>query len=140
MAAADKYIDLNDDYSEDIVLFFRRYLEQIGLAQSIKFKVIGDHTQKKIIDFKINTPLNKFMTGLDLVIVVNHTVFEYLEGRDKLIIIDNFLCGLYFDFKKEVLKNNTGKKYGDLVTKKYGIDTLININSTIDSIYEQQKN
>lgn len=135
--AVDRYITL-EDYQDDIVTYFDAYLANANLSQQIRYRVLGDEKLKSIIDVKINQPHVKFDTGIDVYFSVNHMVFEKLESKDKIMLLDEKLCGLYLDPKSETLKNSKNV-LGARTSQKYGTDNLLRAKELAEQIFEQQK-
>lgn len=135
--AVEKYITL-EDYQDDVVAYIDVYLSRANLAQQIKYKVIGDEKAKKPVNFKITPDFVKFDTNVDLYVIVNHAVFEGLEGEDKVILVDEALFGLYLDDKTERLKNSLDT-IGVATSKKHGADNVLRAKELAEKIYEQNK-
>lgn len=136
--AIDKFLDLKHDFDEDIVNHFSAFLMAADLNTKIRHVVLGDKTQRKLIKVEVSKPHVKHLTNIDLVIIVNHEVFELLEDDDKQILVHGALNGLHYDVEKDVLKNS-GSAIESNTAKKFGIDNIIRVNELVTLTYKQQK-
>jgi len=95
-----KYFDL----SEDLEAYFTRAFSTAGLERVINLRVIGCENQKTVYTPpKKVTGVYNFLTKEDVVITVNEQIFEMLEEQHRVIIAEEAIAHVGYDFEKDKL-------------------------------------
>jgi hypothetical protein len=107
-----------------------------GLDHVINLKFLGDDRQKTIYKVQKSSALVKFETNNDVYIIINELIFDQLEELQKIMIAEESLGGLTFNYEKDKLDI----KKGDVHTfsgflKKYGYDKYEVLTESIKTLY-----
>jgi hypothetical protein len=95
-----KYFDL----SEDLEAYFTRAFSTAGLERVVNLRVIGCENQKTVYTPpKKVTGVYNFLTKEDVVITVNEQIFEMLEEQHRVIIAEEAIAHVGYDFEKDKL-------------------------------------
>ena len=99
-----------------------------------------NNKQKEIYKLIKNNDLTKYKTNVDVFMVINEKVFDQLSDVHKIIIADEALAGIHYDFEKDKL--TIGK--ADFTTfsgllQKYGADQCVELKELIKLIYSQKQ-
>ncbi len=95
-----KYFDL----SEDLEAYFTRAFSTAGLERVVNLRVIGCENQKTVYTPpKRVTGVYNFLTKEDVVITVNEQIFEMLEEQHRVIIAEEAIAHVGYDFEKDKL-------------------------------------
>jgi len=95
-----KYFDL----SEDLEGYFTRAFSTAGLERVVNLRVIGCENQKTVYTPpKKVTGVYNFLTKEDVAITVNEQIFEMLEENHRMIIAEEAITHIGFDFEKDKL-------------------------------------
>ena len=96
----EKYFDL----MEDLEAYFTRAFSAAGLERVINLRVIGCENQKKIYEKPKKVPnVYKFLTKEDVVITINEQIFEMLEEQHRIMVAEEAIAYLSYDFDKDKL-------------------------------------
>lgn len=95
-----KYFDL----MEDLEGYFTRAFSNAGLERVINLRVVGCQNQKNVYEppKKVSGVYN-FLTKEDVVITVNEQVFEMLEENHRVMVAEEAIAHISFDFEKDKL-------------------------------------
>jgi len=95
-----KYFDL----MEDLEGYFSRAFSAAGLERVINLRVIGCENQKEVYSPpKKVTGVYNFLTKEDVVITINEQIFEMLEENHRIMIAEEAIAYLSYDFDKDKL-------------------------------------
>lgn len=110
--------------------------------QMVDFKVLHSDSLKDVIyEVKKQTDLQIFLSeGINIVVIINETLFDQLEDDQKVIIIEEALNGI-------LVNNENGKitieKYDfntyTGILQKHGIETMVRLKETIKSLVDEKK-
>jgi hypothetical protein len=125
---------------EDTKAIFDALIVAADLDRTVTIEVLVNNRQKEIYKLIKTNDLTKYKTGVDVFIVVNEKVFDQLSDAHKVIISDEALAGIHYDFEKDKL--TIGK--ADFTTfsgllQKYGADQCVELKELIKLIYSQEK-
>lgn len=136
--ANDKYFDM----CEDLESYFTKAFADAGLERVLNLRVLGCKNQKKVTDGpKKLPPLYSYMTKEDIVITVNEEIFELLIEEQRVIVAEEAIAAVSYDFEKDKVAIATPdfQTYG-LIIRKYGFETMERLRETLKSLYDQQTN
>jgi len=125
------FMDTQDLYTR---LIANANLEHIIIA------ILADNKAKKITDTKKSSPLMKFRTGDDVIIILNEKIFEQLPEDQQIIIAEESLAGISYNDEKdtiEIKKEDFNVFSG--VMRKYGFETIETVRESVKSLYEVEK-
>ena len=110
------------------------------MDRNVTIEVLVNNRQKEIYKPIKTNDLTKYKTGVDVFIVINESVFDQLSDAHKIIISDEALAGIHYDFEKDKL--TIGK--ADFTTftgllNKYGAEQCVQLKELIRLIYSQEK-
>lgn len=125
---------------EDTKAIFDSLIVLAELDRTVTIEVLVNNRQKEIYKLIKTNDLTKYKTGVDVFVVINEKVFDQLSDEHKLIISDEALAGIHYDFEKDKL--TIGK--ADFTTfsgllQKYGADQCVALKELIKLIYSQEK-
>jgi hypothetical protein len=125
---------------EDTKTIFDTLIIEANLDRNVTIEVLVNNKQKEIYKLIKTNDLTKYKTGVDVFIVINEKVFDQLSDAHKIIISDEALAGIHYDFEKDKLI--IGK--ADFTTfsgllQKYGADECVELKELIKLIYSQEK-
>jgi len=125
---------------EDTKAIFDALIVAADLDRNVTIEVLVNNRQKEIYKPIKTNDLTKYKTGVDVFIVVNESVFDQLSDAHKIIISDEALAGIHYDFEKDKL--TIGK--ADFTTftgllNKYGAEQCVQLKELIRLIYSQEK-
>ena len=111
-------------------------LVKSGLDHVINVKFLGDDRQKTIYKVQKSNALVKFETNNDVYVILNELIFDQLEEWQKIMVAEESLACLSFNYEKDKLDI----KKGDVHTfsgflKKYGYDRYEVLTESIKTLY-----
>lgn len=111
-------------------------LVKSGLDHVINVKFLGDDRQKTIYKVQKSNALVKFETNNDVYVILNELIFDQLEEWQKIMVAEESLACLSFNYEKDKLDI----KKGDVQTfsgflKKYGYDRYEVLTESIKTLY-----
>ena len=119
---------------------FDEKLEFYGLSKLIVATVVTDNTAKKIYKITKASPLLKYRTGDDVLIVLNEKIFDRLTPEQRSIVVDEAISGLSYNNDKEAVEvTPTDVNTYKGVLTKYGFDTWNVLDESIKSLYAAEK-
>jgi len=132
-----KYEEVSEQ-NEDI---FKGLISEADLERYINVKILADNRQKTVYNVVKANALLKHMTAEDVIIIINETIFDKLEDNQKLIVADEAIAYIGFDFEKDRLIISKP----DLTTfkgiiRKYSFPIYERLEETIKSLYEAENN
>jgi len=118
------------------------YTRLIGDAnlENINITILADNRAKKISTVTKASPLMKFRTGDDIIIVLNEKIFEQLPEEQQIIIAEESLAGIFYNDEKEAveIKKEDFTAFSGVI-RKYGFDTIETVRESVKSLYEVEK-
>jgi hypothetical protein len=131
------------NYSEadkDTLKSFNQIYDKTNLDNFIKVTVLVDNTQKEIYKVVKENDLHKYLSGFDVIIVLNEELFEMLDEKQKLLLFDEALCGISFNDERGVTKI-TQPDFTTFrgIIEKYGYDEVARLQDTIKAASEQKE-
>lgn len=130
-----KFYDLQDETIEKV----NNLIDKLALPFNLKVKIIGNSKQKTVIKLSKINDINQFLTGFDMLIMINEEYLEAVEDESSDILIYQELDRLNFDISKgtfKIIKYPLQTTAG--VLKKWGIDAVAKANQ-LSELYSQQK-
>ena len=124
--------------NEDIFLDF---IAEAKLEHLIQIKVLADNSQKKVCEIKKVSPLMKFMTNEDVVIIINEDIYNGLEDNQKRLVADEYTTQISFDYEKDrvIITKPTLTTFPSIMDK-YTFPIYIRVDETIKALYEAKNN
>ena len=125
---------------EDTKSIFDGLIVNADLDRNVTIEVLVNNRQKEIYKLIKTNDLTKYKTSVDVFIVVNEKFYDQLNDVQKVIIADEALAGIHYDFEKDKL--TIGK--ADFTTfsgllQKYGADQCVELKELIKLIYSQKQ-
>lgn len=132
-----KYFDL----MEDLEGYFTRAFSKAGLERVINLRVIGCQNQKSVYEPpKKVTGVYNFLTKEDVVITVNEQVFEMLEENHRIMIAEEAIAHINFDFEKDKLSIvKPDFTAFSLMVSKYTFEEVKRLKDVLTALYSQKE-
>ena len=88
---------------EDTQAIFDTVIDNAGLKDVVNISVLSNNRAKEI--FKVNkaSDLLKYRTGDDVFIIINEKVFEQLTDEQKMIVAEEAVAYVAYDFENDKL-------------------------------------
>jgi hypothetical protein len=88
---------------EDTQAIFDTVIDNAGLKDVVNISVLSNNRAKEI--FKVNkaSDLLKYRTGDDVYIIINEKVFEQLTDEQKMIVAEEAVAYVAYDFENDKL-------------------------------------
>jgi len=129
-----------EDVFEDTKRTFDQVIVDYDLDGKVDIKLLADNKLKEIGKLQKTPPYVKYMTGEDLVVFVNETVFEMLDEASQIITAETILAGVHFDAEKDKLViNKPDFTVHTGVLQKYGAEVCINLDAVIKAAFAQEQ-
>jgi len=131
-----------NEVSKEIEDIFYEIINETDLEHLVNIEIRNDSKLDKLKLTKIKTT-DKFYkneTGVDVYILVNEEIFDQLDTPQQLMIADECLAEIYWDYEKDKLckaKPNVITYMG--VLEKYGTESYINLVKLIEDTLKQMK-
>lgn len=128
-----------EEVFEDTQTLFTEMIDKSGL-NSINITVLANNKAKEL--FKINkaNDLLKYRTDDDIIIVINEKIFEKFSDEQKMIIVEEAIANIHFDFDKDKVVitppdfvAHTG------ILRKYGFEKIDVIRETTHLLFESER-
>jgi hypothetical protein len=111
---------------------FIKVLNETSIPKSIRFELISSDDMKEVGKVAKANEILKYMTDIDIIVILNENIFDKLVDNQKRMIIEELLAQVYWD-------SNTGKiklikpdvNTFSLLIKKYGIDFYLGVKDSI---------
>jgi hypothetical protein len=111
---------------------FIKVLNETSIPKSIRFELISSDDMKEVGKVAKANEILKYMTDIDIIVILNENIFDKLADDQKRMIIEELLAQVYWD-------SNTGKiklikpdvNTFSLLIKKYGIDFYLGVKDSI---------
>lgn len=132
-----KYEKLYPDTEEMI----KQLLDVLDLSVKIDVKMRADNNQQKdVIKLTKSNDLNKELGKYDIAITVNQRVFEMLDEPMKVLVLQEKLSSLSYNYDKDKIEI---KPY-DVQTNsgflnKYGYENYTRMETSVKTVYSQIK-
>ena len=92
-----------DEIYEDSEKLFNEILNNSSIPKNVKFKLIANNKMKKAYDVKKTSPMYEYLTGFNVIVVINEDLFDMLDDKLRVIIIEEILAHVYYDMDKDKL-------------------------------------
>lgn len=132
----NKFYDLDGD----TINLIQSMIEKLALPFSIKFKFLGNSKLKKVVKLQKINDIYSYLTGYDLIIMINEDISNVLDETTFEILLYQELDRIQTNIETGAIKiiayplqTTPG------VLKKYGIDEVANANNLGDLAHEQLK-
>lgn len=110
--------------------------------QVVDFKVLHSDSLKDVIyEVKKQTDLQIFLSeGINIVVIINETLFDQLEEQQRIIVIEEALNGILVnqDNDKISIEKYDFNTYTGIL-QKHGIETMVKLKETIKSLVDAKK-
>ncbi|MFW5847914.1 MAG: hypothetical protein ACOCVF_03260, partial [bacterium] len=83
-----EYREVTDETKE----LFELAISDLGLDHYIEFQIVDADLKKSIYEVKKMTPLNKYLSKTDIVLLINEEVFLQLESEHQKMVLDEALA------------------------------------------------
>ena len=132
-----KYFDL----MEDLEGYFTRAFSAAGLERVVNLRVIGCQNQKNVYEPpKKVTGVYNFLTKEDVVITVNEQIFEMLEESHRVMIAEEAIAHISFDFEKDKLSiTKPDFTAFSLMVSKYTFDEVKRLKDILKELSSQKE-
>ena len=125
---------------EDTKSIFDGLIVNADLDRNVTIEVLVNNKQKEIYKLIKTNDLTKYKTNVDVFIVINESVYDQLGDVHKVIVADEALAGIHYDFEKDRL--TIGKADFSTFTgllQKYGADQCVELKELIRLIFSQKQ-
>jgi len=129
-----------EEVFEDTQALYTGLILNADLSRGVNIKILANNKLKPIFKVVKANDLVKHMTSEDVIILLNEKMFEQLTPEQKIIVAEESLCAISFDYDTQTL---TIKK-PDVMTfsgvlKKYTYATYEVLVESIKTLYQVEK-
>lgn len=117
---------------------FKKVLDQTSIPKSINFELIASNNMKDVGKVVKANEILKYMTEVDIIILLNENIFDRLEDEQKTMVLEELLAQVYWDAdsgKIKLIKPDVNTF--SLLIKKYGIDFYLAVKESVVSILNE---
>ena len=117
---------------------FVNVLDGTSIPKSIRFELIASNDMKDVGKVAKANEILKYMTEVDIIVLINETIFDRLADDQKKMIIEELLAQVYWDSnsgKIKLIKPDVNTF--SLLIKKYGIDFYLGVKDSIASVLNE---
>jgi hypothetical protein len=117
---------------------FKKVLEETSVPRSIKFELIAANDMKEIGKVAKANEILKYMTEIDIIILLNENIFDRLADDQKVMILEELLAQVFWDSnsgKIKLIKPDVNTF--SLLIKRYGIDFYLGVKDSIASVLNE---
>lgn len=117
---------------------FVNVLDGTSIPKSIRFELIASNDMKDVGKVAKANEILKYMTEVDIIVLINETIFDRLGDDQKKMIIEELLAQVYWDSnsgKIKLIKPDVNTF--SLLIKKYGIDFYLGVKDSIASVLNE---
>ena len=114
---------------------FVKVLNDTSIPKSIRFELISSNEMKDVGKVAKANEILKYMTDVDIVVLLNENIFDKMDDNQKKMIIEELLAQVYWDSnsgKIKLIKPDVNTF--SLLIKKYGIDFYLGVKDCIASV------
>ena len=125
---------------EDTSIIFDQFIGQIDNLRDVSIKIIAQENLKEIGKVTKASDLNKHMHSYDVVILLNETVFVTLEEEQRLMVVEELIAQIFFDWEKEkvsIIKPDINTF--SLLLTKYGTEKYLRLRESIKAALAQNE-
>lgn len=127
-----------DGVLKDTEDLFKKVLDQTSIPKSINFELIASNNMKDVGKVVKANEILKYMTEVDIIILLNENIFDRLEEDQKTMILEELLAQVYWDAdsgKIKLIKPDVNTF--SLLIKRYGIDFYLAVKESVVSILNE---
>lgn len=127
-----------DGVLKDTEDLFKKVLDQTSIPKSINFELIASNNMKDVGKVVKANEILKYMTEVDIIILLNENIFDRLEEGQKTMILEELLAQVYWDAdsgKIKLIKPDVNTF--SLLIKRYGIDFYLSVKESVVSILNE---
>ena len=127
------------DY-QDILDVFHGVISTTALERNVTIKILGDEKQKKLFIVKKASADTKHFNDIDVVIYINQLIFEKLETRQQILIVEEALAEIIYDSAKDsvTIKKPDYSTFSG-IAEKYGHEFIELTRKLVKEIYSQEQ-
>lgn len=117
---------------------FSNVLDATSIPKSIRFELIASNDMKEVGKVSKANEILKYMTEIDIVVLINETIFDKLGNDQKKMVIEELLAQVFWDSnsgKIKLIKPDVNTF--SLLIKKYGIDFYLGVKDSIASVLNE---
>lgn len=117
---------------------FSNVLDATSIPKSIRFELIASNDMKEVGKVSKANEILKYMTEIDIVVLINETIFDKLGDDQKKMVIEELLAQVFWDSnsgKIKLIKPDVNTF--SLLIKKYGIDFYLGVKDSIASVLNE---
>jgi len=117
---------------------FSNVLDATSIPKSIRFELIASNDMKEVGKVSKANEILKYMTEIDIVVLINETIFDRLGDDQKKMVIEELLAQVFWDSnsgKIKLIKPDVNTF--SLLIKKYGIDFYLGVKDSIASVLNE---
>lgn len=130
---------------EDTLSIFNGVIANKELDRVVSIAIRSNNRQKEIYSIQKSSELMKSETNKEVYIVVNELIFEQLEEVHQVLVAEEAITAIVFDFEKDKLSikkgdvglTNRGAFSG--IIKKFGADMYEVVQESIKTLYNAEK-
>lgn len=126
-----------EEVYEDVQELFDVLLDTTGLDNHINVKLLDNSKLKEIGKVVKANELLKHMADVDVIVILNGSVFEKLTDEQKKMVAEELLASIHFDTEKSklVISKPDVKTYS-LLLQKYGYDKYEVLTESIKTLFQ----
>lgn len=127
-----------DGVLKETETLFSKVLDGTSIPKSIRFELIASNDMKDVGKVAKANEILKYMTDIDIIILVNENIFDKLDDKQKTLVIEELLAQVYWDSnsgKIKLIKPDVNTF--SLLIKKYGIDFYLGVKDSIVSVLNE---
>ena len=130
---------------EDTLSIFNGVIANKELDRVVSIAIRSNNRQKEIYTIQKSSELMKAETNKEVYIVVNELIFEQLEEVHQVLVAEEAITAIVFDFEKDKLSIKKGDvgltKRGAFsgIIQKFGADMYEVVQESIKTLYNAEK-
>jgi hypothetical protein len=130
---------------EDTMSIFNGVIGNKDLARTVRIAIRSNNRQKEIYTVQKSSELMKAETNKEVYIVVNELIFEKLEEIHQVLVAEEAVTAIVYDFEKDKLSLKKGDvgltKRGAFsgILEKFGSDMYNVVQESIKTLYNAKQ-
>ena len=139
MAKAPKAAKFQEP-SDDTTKIFNQAIVATGLSNHLKIKILVSNSAKQIFKVSKANDIIQFMTGEEVLIIVNEQIFDQLAEHQKRIVAEEALAHVGYDMDNDkVIVTAPDFIAHSGILRKHSFATIEIVRESIKSLYASQK-
>lgn len=128
-----------EDVFEDTQAVFTNFIQNIDNLREVSIKILANNRLKEIGKVVKANDLLSYMTGEDIIILLNEKIFEQLDETQKTLVVEELIAKIYFNTENSKIQIINPDISGfSLVIAKYGFTDYLNTQILIRELFAKE--